>query len=105
MKDKTRVHVVIFGRVQGVFFRLETKQIADSVNVSGWVKNNRDGTVEAVFEGEKEAVESVVKWCKKGPPHSRVSRVDLVTEDYKGEYEGFDICFTDKKSGLFNKLQ
>lgn len=93
MPDKIRSHVVISGRVQGVFFRMETKQVADSFNVSGWVKNNRDGTVEAVFEGEKEAVDSVVKWCRKGPPLSNVDRVDVIEEDYKGEFRGFDISY------------
>lgn len=93
MPDKIRSHVVISGRVQGVFFRMETKQVADSFNVSGWVKNNRDGAVEAVFEGEKEAVDSVVKWCRKGPPLSKVDRVDVIEEDYKGEFRGFDISY------------
>ncbi len=93
MADKVRVHVVISGRVQGVFFRMETKQAADDFNVSGWVKNNRDGTVEAVFEGNKESVDSVVNWCGTGPPYSKVSTVDVVEEDYKGEFRGFDIIY------------
>lgn len=93
MADKKRARVVISGRVQGVFFRMETKQIADSFNVSGWVKNNRDGTVEAVFEGEKEAVDSVIKWCGIGPAYSKVNRVDVIEEDYKGEFRGFDIIY------------
>ena len=93
MTDKTRSHIMISGKVQGVFFRMETKQVADSFNVSGWVKNNRNGSVEAVFEGEKEAVDSVVKWCKTGPPFSSVSRVDITEEDYKGEFRGFDIIY------------
>lgn len=93
MKDKTRAHVVISGRVQGVFFRMETKQVADSFNVSGWVKNNRNGTVEAVFEGEKAAVHSVVEWCRKGPPNSKVSSVNVIEEDYKDEFRRFEIIY------------
>ena len=93
MTDKIKVHVIISGRVQGVFFRMETKKVADSFIVSGWVKNNRDGTVEAVFEGEKDAVDSVVKWCKKGPPLSKVSSVEVVEKDYKSEFRGFDIIY------------
>ena len=93
MTGKARVHIVISGRVQGVFFRMETKQIADSFNVSGWVKNNSDGTVEAIFEGKKEAVDSVVEWCRKGPPHSKVNRVDVISKDYKGEFNGFNIIY------------
>ncbi|MGB5156981.1 acylphosphatase [Desulfobacterium sp. N47] len=93
MKDKTRVHVIISGKVQGVFFRMETKRVADSSNVSGWVKNNSDGTVEAVFEGAQDAVDSVVKWCRKGPSHSKVSHVDKAEEDYKDKFKGFDIIY------------
>ena len=93
MKDKTRVHVIISGKVQGVFFRMETKRVADRFNVSGWVRNNRDGTVEAVFEGEKGNVASVIEWCGKGPPLSNVSRADIVEENYTGEFDGFDVTF------------
>ena len=53
MKDKVRAHATISGRVQGVFFRMETKRAADRFGVSGWVRNLRDGTVEALFEGER----------------------------------------------------
>ncbi|MBU1053615.1 MAG: acylphosphatase [Proteobacteria bacterium] len=93
MTDKICIRVMISGRVQGVCFRMETKRVADSFNVSGWVKNNKDGTVEAVFEGEKKAVESVVRWCEKGPSLSKVSRVDMREEDYNGEFRGFDIIY------------
>jgi acylphosphatase len=93
MTDKISVRVMISGRVQGVCFRMETKRVADSHNVSGWVRNNRDGSVEAVFEGEKEAVDSVVTWCKKGPPLSEVSSVKVVEKGYKNEFKGFDIVY------------
>ena len=93
MTEKTRSHVVVSGKVQGVCFRMETKRVADSYNVSGWVRNNRNGTVEAVFEGEKGDVTSVIEWCKKGPSHSKVSRVDIAEENYTGEFRGFDITF------------
>jgi len=71
MKEKIRVHVIISGRVQGVFFRMETSRAAERIGVSGWVRNNSDGTVEAEFEGEKQNVVSMLEWCRKGPPPCR----------------------------------
>jgi len=91
--DKIRSCVIIAGKVQGVCFRMETKRVADGFNVCGWVRNNGDGTVEAVFEGAMSDVASVVEWCKKGPPYSRVVRVDVEQDSYSGEFEGFDIRF------------
>ena len=93
MTEKTRSHVVVSGKVQGVCFRMETKRVAESYSVSGWVRNNRNGTVEAVFEGEKDDIASVIEWCKKGPSHSKVSRVDITEENYTGKFRGFDITF------------
>ena len=93
MMGKARSHVVVSGKVQGVCFRMETKRVAESYSVSGWVRNNRNSTVEAVFEGKKGDVASVVEWCKKGPSHSSVSKVDIAEENYTGELSGFDIKF------------
>ena len=93
MTENARSHVVVSGKVQGVCFRMETKRVAESYSVSGWVRNNRNGTVEAVFEGEKGDVASVIEWCKKGPSHSNVSRVDISEESYTGKFSGFDIAF------------
>ena len=66
MKNKVRVHAIISGRVQGVFFRMETKRAADRFGVAGWVKNQRDGTVEAMFEGDQDKVDAVLEWCNEG---------------------------------------
>jgi len=93
MKQKVRAHAVISGRVQGVFFRMETKRAAEQYGVSGWVRNQADGTVEAVFEGDREDVAAVIEWCKKGPPLSRVKSVDVSWEDYSGEFKEFAITF------------
>ncbi len=93
MKKNLRVRVVIRGRVQGVFFRLETKHAADRYGVFGWVKNQRDGTVAALFEGPKENVASLLEWCKQGPPLAKVESVDLQWEDYTGEFAGFEITY------------
>lgn len=93
MSDKIRSCVIIAGKVQGVCFRMETKRVAARYNVCGWVRNKRDGTVEAVFEGEMSDVASVIEWCKKGPPYSMVMKVDVENGAYSGEFKGFDIRF------------
>ena len=93
MQNQVRAHVIISGRVQGVFFRVETKHAADGFGVFGWVKNRRDGTVEALFEGLQERVDAVLEWCKEGPPIAKVHSVDVEWEDYKGEFDIFEITY------------
>jgi len=90
---KIRAHAVIAGRVQGVFFRMETKRAADHAKVFGWVRNKRDGNVEALFEGNEESVKLVLEWCRKGPPLACVKSVDIELEDYKGEFKEFEITY------------
>lgn len=84
-----RVHVFISGKVQGVFFRSSTKDRADELNLTGWVRNLADGQVEAVFEGEEGNVEKMVQWCRRGPEYARVTDVEVISEQYKGEFKGF----------------
>ncbi len=84
MENKVRAHAIISGRVQGVFFRVETKRAADGFGVSGWVRNRRDGTVEALFEGDQDRVDAVLEWCKEGPAHARVSDVNVDWENTRG---------------------
>ncbi len=93
MSEKVRAHVVIKGWVQGVAFRYKTKGAACEHQVTGWVRNKADGSVEAVFEGEKSQVESLLKWCEKGPPMAVVKGVDVSWETYAEEFAGFDIRF------------
>ena len=69
--------VVVHGRVQGVFFRDSCRQEAERLGVAGWVRNEPDGTVAGLFEGSPEAVEQLVSWCRRGPRHARVERVDV----------------------------
>ena len=85
-----RRRVIIHGRVQGVFFRDTTRTRAAQRGVSGWVSNNRDGTVEAVFEGEREAVESMVRFAHEGPRGAQVERVEVTEEEPEG-LRGFTI--------------
>lgn len=86
-----RVHLFISGRVQGVFFRAHTREEATNRGLTGWVKNLPDRRVEAVFEGEDEAVQSMVSWCRSGPPHAVVTDVSVEAESYRGEYTGFTV--------------
>jgi len=88
---KTRVHVVIAGRVQGVFFRASTGEKADELGLTGWVKNAQDGNVEAVFEGDEAAVNEMLAWCRKGPPLAHVTKVHATTEPFTGEFTKFSI--------------
>jgi Acylphosphatases len=90
---KVRAHAFVSGRVQGVFFRSETSYEARRRNVAGWVRNTSDGRVEAVFEGEKEDVEKVIDFCRRGPPGARVTKVDVRLEDYTGEFRDFKIRY------------
>jgi acylphosphatase len=76
--------------VQGVFFRAETRDRAASLELAGWVRNNPDGSVEAVFEGERDRVESMVEWCRRGPAHAQVENVDVAWEAPQGD-SGFTV--------------
>lgn len=90
---KTRVHVFVSGRVQGVFFRQNTRLQAQVAGVFGWVKNLADGRVEAVFEGEQEAVRAMVDFCRKGPRGALVSDIAVNWEAFRGEFESFKIVY------------
>jgi acylphosphatase len=79
-----RAHVRVTGLVQGVYFRGETRDRAASRGVAGWVRNRSDGSVEAVFEGPRSAVESLVDWCRRGPRGARVDQVDVLWEEPEG---------------------
>ncbi len=88
-----RAHVVVEGRVQGVAFRYFTAGEAERLGIEGWVRNQRNGTVEAVFEGDDAAVKKMVEWCRAGPPSAIVGSVDVKWEDYRGEFTGFIIQY------------
>ena len=93
MEEQVRAHVIITGRVQGVFFRVETQRAAEGFGVSGWVRNKRDGTVEAVFEGRQKDVDATLNWCRQGPRMARVDKVDINWQDYTGEFDRFDVTY------------
>ena len=87
----TRVHVFVLGKVQAVFFRSSTKEKAQVLGLKGWVRNLADGRVEAVFEGEEEAIEKMLEWCKAGPEYAKVTGIEVVAELYKGEFNEFKL--------------
>ena len=89
-EELARARVVLSGRVQGVFFRGDARDRARSLGVSGWVTNLRDGTVEAVFEGRRDAVESMVGWCRRGPAGASVDDVQVAWEAPRSE-DGFAV--------------
>lgn len=91
--DKVRAHLIISGKVQGVFFRYMMQQAASASDVTGWAKNTTDGKVEAVLEGNKENVEKIIEWAHKGPPHAIVGDVEVNWEDYSGELKDFSIKY------------
>ena len=90
MSKRIRAHVFVSGTVQGVSFRATTRDTAREHGVDGWVRNLEDGRVEAVFEGEPAAVESMVEFCHEGSEAARVEGVDVTDEDPEGE-EGFRV--------------
>jgi acylphosphatase len=83
--------VVVHGRVQGVFFRDTIRRMADSRGIAGWVRNNRDGSVEAALEGPPDAVEALVDFCREGPRGAVVERVEVSEEEPQGE-AGFRVA-------------
>lgn len=91
--DMARVHLFIEGRVQGVFYRAFTRDVAISLGINGWVKNLYDGRVEAIFEGDNSLIEKAVNKCRKGPPGSLVKEIDILREEYSGELKGFEIKY------------
>lgn len=86
-----RKHVLISGRVQGVYFRVYTREAAAGFGLRGWVRNLPDGRVEAVFEGEEQAIEKMLEWCWEGSPSSRVDKVEIIDGHYRGEFADFVI--------------
>ena len=86
-----RAHIFVSGRVQGVFFRVETRREATKRNITGWVRNTHDGKVEAILEGPQENVEKLIAFCRNGPPAAIVREIDIQWEEPTREFTGFEI--------------
>lgn len=89
--NRVRVQLKILGRVQGVFYRQSTQETAVRLGLTGWVRNCPDGSVEATFEGELEAVDAAIEWCRQGPSAARVTEVVVSRLCCEGETSGFAI--------------
>ncbi len=92
---KARAHIFVSGWVQGVFFRDQTQKWANSLSVTGWVRNLKDGRVEVIAEGDKEKVEDLINQLKQGPSLARVENVEVEWKEYTGEFRDFSIAHTD----------
>ena len=88
-----RIRVFVTGKVQGVFFRQALKVKAKQNNVFGWVRNLKDGRVEAVLEGSDENVNVLVEWCHGGPANARVEDVEIKNEKFSNEFSKFDVLY------------
>lgn len=88
-----RIHLLIEGRVQGVWFRESTRREAQALGLTGWVRNCPDGRVEAMVEGPEDGVQQLVSWCWVGPPTARVRRVDVTPQAWQGVFDTFEIVF------------
>ncbi|MGM0652656.1 MAG: acylphosphatase [Bacillota bacterium] len=86
-----RLHLKIYGRVQGVYFRSSAQDQAGALGLSGWIKNMPDGTVETVIEGGEEQLQEYKEWCKIGPPAARVEKIEERWEEPTGEFKGLSI--------------
>jgi acylphosphatase len=90
---KQRVRLFIKGKVQGVFFRQALKVTAKKNNVNGWVRNLKDGRVEALLEGDDLDVSTLVEWCHAGSANARVEDIDIKNEKYSGEFSKFEVLY------------
>lgn len=88
-----RVHLLISGEVQGVFFRANTRHTANELGVKGWVRNLMDGRVEIVAEGRKPALDRLIEYCRKGPEGSKVENIEIKWERPKNEFGDFEVRF------------
>lgn len=93
MNEKVRIHILVSGFVQGVFFRDNSQKKAQGLGLTGWVKNLSDGRVEIVAEGEKQKLEDLIKWVNQGPTIAKVDNIEVEWQEYKGEFNSFNIRY------------
>jgi acylphosphatase len=87
------LHLIIYGRVQGVWFRASTQETAHRLKIQGWVRNTPEGNVEAHIQGEKLSVDEMLSWCEQGPPGARVDSIDISEASPNEEYKTFNIRY------------
>jgi acylphosphatase len=91
VEENTRGHLLIEGRVQGVFFRASAQAEASRLGLTGWVRNRPDGAVEIVAEGERKKLDDLIAWCRHGPRGAEVENVRIEREEFSGEFSVFRI--------------
>ena len=91
--EKQRTHILVSGKVQGVFFRQALKVIAKKNNVCGWVRNLPDKRVEAILEGDNNSVNSIIEWARVGPANSRVDDIQVSNEEFRNEFSTFEVLY------------
>ena len=91
--SKQRIRIFVTGKVQGVFFRQALKVMAIKNSVYGWVRNLKDGRVEAILEGDSDKVARLVEWSHGGPANARVEDVEIINEKFAGEFTKFEVLY------------
>lgn len=91
--EKKRFHIYVSGIVQGVFFRANTFKKAKELGIFGWVRNLADGRVEILIEGQCSKIKEFIEWAKKGTPPARVEKIEIIEEEYKNEFDDFNILY------------
>ena len=86
-----RVHLLVSGRVQGVFFRANTRQFASGLGLKGWVRNLPDGNVEVLAEGRKNALDRFIEFCRKGPEGANIENIDVRWGSFMDEFGDFEV--------------
>lgn len=86
-----QAHIIISGKVQGVFYRASCQEVAQRLGLKGWAKNLSTGQVEVLAQGEKEKIEKLIEWCRKGPPSAVVNNVQIKWENISEEFDSFEI--------------
>ncbi len=90
---ETNVFVRVSGRVQGVWFRASTKQKAEQLGVTGWIRNTSNGCIEAIFEGDENMVKEMIDWCNHGPPQAKVENVEIKNQPVTKAFDSFAIKY------------
>lgn len=88
-----RLRIFVYGKVQGVFFRANTRKKAKRLGIKGWVRNRKDGSVEILAEGKKEKIKELIGWARSGPPAARVEKIEKNKEKIKKEFRDFKIRY------------
>jgi acylphosphatase len=88
-----RVHLIVSGQVQGVFYRANTRRAANGLGLKGWVRNLPDGMVEVVAEGRKHSLDRLIEYCRKGPEGAKVENVEIKWEGFRNEFGSFEVRF------------